>query len=498
LPRIRKHVQQAIAQHRDAILQRWRSLLPRNDEPFSLFSAPYIDAALAFVAQSDVDQLHLSLRALTTVDAPDASRLVPAQEVLFRFKQAVVEVLLARRRWRVAEIVGLHAILDEILRISLQSCTGTFAAELETASGPLRTAAQHTEERLRAQEELLAAVVGNCADAIITVDTEGHIQSWNTGAEQIFGYARDEIIGKPFTVLMLQELIDRGEYEFLQQQTRTQGAVRDFETERVTKDGKRLRVAVTRTALHDRFGNWIGTSAIVRDITERKAFETQLAHADRLATMGTMAAGLAHEIGNPLAAISSLVQVLQRRVADPDLLGRLDLVRQQVSRITTIVREMADFSRPGGQSESPAHVGVAVQHAVTLARYSRSTRRVDVRVDLDPNIPPLPMESERLLQVFLNLVLNAYDAMDGEGTLHIGGIWADPMVRVSFCDTGPGVPPALRERIFEPFFTTKPSGKGTGMGLSVSQRIIHAHGGHVTLAEAPSGGAVFTVALPVR
>jgi C4-dicarboxylate-specific signal transduction histidine kinase len=158
---------------------------------------------------------------------------------------------------------------------------------------------------------------------------------------------------------------------------------------------------------------------------------------------------------------------------------------------------MADFSRPGGHSESQAHISNVVQHAVTLARYSRSARRVEVRVDLDPNMPSVPIESDRLLQVFLNLVLNAYDAMEGEGTLRIDGKWTAPMVQVSFVDSGPGVPPALRERIFEPFFTTKPTGRGTGMGLSVSQRIVNAYGGRIALAEAATGGAVFTVTLPV-
>jgi PAS domain S-box-containing protein len=347
------------------------------------------------------------------------------------------------------------------------------------------------------KEELLAVLVGACADAIVTLDTQGRIQSWNAGAEHIFHYTSEEIIGAPFTLLIPQDQIDRGEVEFLQRETLATGSIRDFETERVGKDGKRIRVSVTRTALHDRQGNWVGTSTIIRDISERKALETQLAHADRLAIMGTMAAGLAHEIGNPLAAISSLVQILQRRIEDPDLLGRLDLIRQQISRITTSVREMADFSRPSGQVESQAQVSSVVQHAVTLARYSRSARRVEVHVDLDPNLPPVPVEPDRLLQVFLNLVLNAYDAMEGEGTLQIEGRWADPMVHVRFCDSGPGVLPALRERIFEPFFTTKPSGRGTGMGLSVSQRIVHSHGGRIVLEAAPTGGAMFTVTLPV-
>jgi PAS domain S-box-containing protein len=347
------------------------------------------------------------------------------------------------------------------------------------------------------KEDLLAVVVGDCADAIVTLDTLGRIQSWNAGAEHIFHYKSEEIIGAPFTVLVPQDLIDRGEAEFLQHETLAKGSIRDFETERVGKNAKRIRVSITRTALHDHQGNWIGTSTIIRDISARKALETQLAHADRLAIMGTMAAGLAHEIGNPLAAISSLVQILQRRIDDPDLLGRLDLIRQQVSRITTSVREMADFSRPGGQSESQAHVSNVVQHAVTLARYSRSARRIEVHVDLDPNIPPVPIEPERLLQVFLNLVLNAYDAMEGEGTLRIEGRWAEPTVHVRFCDSGPGVLPALRERIFEPFFTTKPSGRGTGMGLSVSRRIMDSHGGAITLDAAAAGGTVFTVTLPV-
>jgi signal transduction histidine kinase len=159
---------------------------------------------------------------------------------------------------------------------------------------------------------------------------------------------------------------------------------------------------------------------------------------------------------------------------------------------------MADFSRPKSQSESPAQVRDVVHHAVTLARYSRMARRVEVDVDIDPNTPPIPIEAERLLQVFLNIVLNAYDAMLGEGNLRIEGRYGAGQVTVRFADSGPGVPPELRERIFEPFFTTKAARYGTGMGLSVSQRIVQTYGGTITVADAPMGGALFTVTLPLR
>lgn len=360
------------------------------------------------------------------------------------------------------------------------------------------TQAKQTEEQLQAREELLGAVVRDCADAIITLDTEGRIRSWNAGAEGLFGYTADEIVGRPFTILIPQHLNERDEAGMLQRRTMQDGSVRDFETERVRKDGKRLRVSITRSLLHDSRGNCIGTSAVIRDITERKTWELQLAHADRLVTMGTMAAGLAHEIGNPLGAISSVVQVLQRRIHDANLAKRLDLVREQVSRITTIVREMADFSRPKGQSEPRVQISDVVQHAVTLARYSHTAPRVAVEIDIDPNMPPLPIEAERLLQVFLNLVLNAYDAVAGEGSLRIEGRYGATEVAVRFADSGPGVAAPLRERIFEPFFTTKAKGYGTGMGLFVSHRIVQDYGGSITVAEAPQGGALFTVKLPLR
>lgn len=359
------------------------------------------------------------------------------------------------------------------------------------------TEAKQTEERLQAREEVLGAVVRDCADAILTMDSAGNIQSWNAGAEALFGYSRGEILGRHFSLLVPPHLNEQGELAMLERKVLQDGSVRDFETERVRKDGKRLRVSVTRSLLRDSHGNRIGTSAVVRDITQRKTWELQLAHADRLATMGTMAAGLAHEIGNPLGAISSVVQLLQRQIDDPKLKQRLELVREQVSRITRIVREMADFSRPKGQSDARVQVSDVIQHAVTLARYSRMARRVEVHVSADPNLPPLRVDAERLLQVFLNLVLNAYDAMAGRGELEIRAACAGRVVSVAFADSGPGVPLALRDRIFEPFFTTKATGYGTGMGLSVSQRIVQTYGGTITVSEAATGGAVFTVTLPV-
>ncbi|MFQ5665094.1 MAG: nitrogen regulation protein NR(II) [Candidatus Binatia bacterium] len=513
---MRNRVAEALELHQQDIVDRWIAragrLLGSQPAQLSLIGRAYAEGMRAVFEQGAADPLRASLEQVGTVGEEHGLSMAQTHNLLFAFKQATLDVLLGQRAWQAGELTQLHACLDQALALAL---SGYAALREERMADSVRTQwlseiergrrtvvgllakAQKAEERLHVQEELLSTVVRECADAIITLDAAGIIRSWNAGAQHLLQYAPEEIIGRPFTNLVPPELIEQGEWDFLHREVLAHGAVRDFETERLGKNGKRVRVAITCTALRDGQGQYIGSSTVIRDVTERKALETQLAHADRLATMGTMAAGLAHEIGNPLGAISSLVQVLQRRVADPDLLERLHVVRQQVSRITTILREVADFSRPGGHAEPQAQVASVIQNAVTLARYTCSTPGVEVIVNLEPGMPAVPIEAKRLLQVFLNLVLNAYDAMRGDGRLWIDGSCRNGAVAVKFSDCGPGVPVAMRERIFEPFFTTKAPGRGTGMGLPVSQRIVQACGGNITINQATTGGAAFTVTLPI-
>ncbi|HXY68980.1 MAG TPA: ATP-binding protein [Gemmatimonadales bacterium] len=256
-----------------------------------------------------------------------------------------------------------------------------------------------------------------------------------------------------------------------------------------------------------------------------------LVRAEKLASVGRLAAGVAHEIGNPLAAIGNYLELLSRRGEAPELVTAIE---REAQRIDTIVRSLLDYARPRDAKREPVDVGAVAQRAVELLRAQGLLKLVSVEVVRPGGLPAMLGDAPALEQVFVNLLLNAVDAAgaggriavvasqarlgaDGEATRRGGDADAaastgrsmrrssrhleavadgGTAVQVVVGDSGPGVPPDLVERVFDPFFTTKPPGKGTGLGLAIVQRIVHDHGGRVDVARAREGGAAFTVTFP--
>jgi two-component system NtrC family sensor kinase len=259
-----------------------------------------------------------------------------------------------------------------------------------------------------------------------------------------------------------------------------------------------------------------------------------LVRAEKLASVGRLAAGVAHEVGNPLAAIDNYVEVLRRRGAEPELVSA---VEREAGRIDAIVRSLLDYARPQDAEREPLEIGAVASGTVELLRTQGALRRVTVRVACVADLPRILADRAALEQVFVNLLLNAVDAAGEGGRIAVeasatrlgtvpdaesrrsdverGGAASDrraigrrarhltgvedgtAAVQVVVGDSGPGVPAELAERIFDPFYTTKPPGKGTGLGLAIVQRIVHDHGGRVDVVRAREGGAAFVVILPV-
>lgn len=227
-----------------------------------------------------------------------------------------------------------------------------------------------------------------------------------------------------------------------------------------------------------------------------------LVRAEKLASVGRLAAGVAHEIGNPLAAIGNYVELLRRRGADPDLVVA---VEREAARIDAIVRSLLDYARPRADHRMPVAVPAVVADVVALLDAQGVLRGVALGTDVAPDLPEVLADRSGLEQVLVNLVLNAVDATGTGGTVRVRlfagdgegiGVASGPVVRVAVEDNGPGIPAELRERIFDPFFTTKAPGRGTGLGLAIVQRIVHDHGGRIDVGASDLGGAAFTVSLP--
>jgi C4-dicarboxylate-specific signal transduction histidine kinase len=223
-----------------------------------------------------------------------------------------------------------------------------------------------------------------------------------------------------------------------------------------------------------------------------------LARSEKLATVGRLAAGLAHEIGNPLGAITGYVAVARSRLppgADADLADALERIDAAAARIDLTVRDLLDFARPSAVAVVPIDLGAALDATLRLARVQPRFRQVELAVDLPPDLPAVLADEHHLAQVLLNLLLNAGDAMDGSGRVAVGARADGGRVLVEIADEGPGIQADDLPRIFDPFFTTKAPGAGSGLGLAICHRIMETFGGEITASSSASGGAVFRLAL---
>jgi signal transduction histidine kinase len=218
---------------------------------------------------------------------------------------------------------------------------------------------------------------------------------------------------------------------------------------------------------------------------------------EKLVTVGRLAAGVAHEVGNPLAAVIGYAELL---LADepPDGARRdaLERIRKETERIRSIIADLLDYARPVTGTVEPVHLAESVAAAVSLLKPQARFRDVEVALELPDALPPVSASASRLLQVLLNLLLNAGDAMDGRGRVTLSGRVDGAQVELRVVDSGPGVPADARHRIFDPFFTTKEPGRGTGLGLSISRTLVEAYGGTLTLAPSDTGAA-FALRLPI-
>ena len=230
----------------------------------------------------------------------------------------------------------------------------------------------------------------------------------------------------------------------------------------------------------------------------RKA-QFQIMHQEKMASLGLLAAGIAHEIGNPLTSISSLIQLLKRRAQDEKTREYLNTVLEHINRISSIVRELVDFSRPRSEEEQPTDINQVIQSAVGIVRFDKRAKKIHLDVHLDPNLPTLTLVPDQLQQVVLNILMNALDAMEQKGDrLRVHSYSRNQQVFIEIEDTGVGIPEEQVSRIFEPFFTTKPVGKGTGLGLTVSYGIIQKFGGDILVESREGQGTRFTIVLPVN
>jgi PAS domain S-box-containing protein len=351
-------------------------------------------------------------------------------------------------------------------------------------------------------------LVADSADAIWAVDSEERIVAWNRGAEEIFGYGSEEIIGEPVTRLIPADLIEQREPERLRKALRELGSVRDYQTRRLTKDGREVEVSLTSTVPRNGSAESLAASTIVRDLSHRRQVERQVIESEKMATLGQLAASVAQEIGAPLTTIGIVVEKLRRSdLGDGEAEKQLETAAQQLSRIARLTHGLIELAKPGELHLSSVQLCEIIDRVVELLEPSLTRAGARVEVRCDQQLPEILADAGQLQQVFLNLLMNAQRALEssGGGTVRItvqlvGGFprVGRPLrqaISVELCDDGPGIDPADLHYVFAPFFSR--SG-GSGLGLALAKQIVHAHGGTIEARSEPGRGATFTILLPVE
>jgi signal transduction histidine kinase len=240
-----------------------------------------------------------------------------------------------------------------------------------------------------------------------------------------------------------------------------------------------------------------GYVLVLEDITEKKKIEEELFRATKHASVGRLAAGVSHEIGNPLASISSLVQELLSEDGSAFLKGSLNTIHQHVNRIARIVRNLGDFARLYPRQRVPTDLKDILQNTIDLVRFDKNFRKIEVRTDIR-STHALKLDPDQMQQVFLNLLLNARDAMPDGGKLDISVMQSDDHVEMVFADTGGGIDDEVKDKVFDPFFTTKGPTRGTGLGLSICYSIVKDHGGTIEIDSEKNRGTKFIIKIPAE
>ena len=352
------------------------------------------------------------------------------------------------------------------------------------------------------QRRFTGLIIDSLTVGLYVVDRDYRIQVWNrkreTGTQ---GLRREQVVGRPiFEVLTRQDPVElRAQFDFVF----ATGETMQQEIE-VVLAGEPHFFRTTKIPMRLDGGVISHVITIGEDVTDWRAIQTRILQSEKLAAVGQLAAGVMHEINNPLATINVCVAAMDGRIppdeaAAPALREYLDIIEKEVLRCTSIVNGLLDFSRPKGKTMAAVNVNAIVEEALFLLKHHPRFRQIELRTELAPTLPVTQGNAEQLVQVMMALLLNALDAMEAGGRLTVRTAHArGNEVAIEVEDTGHGIPRTDQSKIFEPFYTTKPPGRGTGLGLSICYGIVEQHRGRIEVESQLGRGAVFRVHLPVE
>ena len=406
--------------------------------------------------------------------------------------------------------------IKELVNAAQDIQTGNLSARVSTQvpdeigilSQAFNTMAESLEQRtddLTQSEARYRSVLENSPAAVMGISRENWITTWNRGAEEIFGYSSAEILGKPITALFPPKA--EKEFHSLLAKVMEKGGVRDHLIAGVSKKGEHLDLSLSWGGTHQDFWANREWAVVIRNVSEAKKLQQQIIRSEKLSAVGQLLSSVAHELNNPLQAVTGYAQLLSsqllRPLAHSQNSSREDakMILESAMRCRKILDNLLLFVRHGDMEKRPVHIREILSASLELLQYKlKKSAQITVKCDIPKRLPGVKADAQQIQQVFVNILNNACDALttgwDGKKNITIRALAQGETVRVEIADSGPGISEDDKKSIFEPFFTTKPAGRGTGLGLSVSRQIMQDHGGLLGFKSPPGGGTAFYVELP--
>lgn len=370
-------------------------------------------------------------------------------------------------------------------------------AELGDAFNAMADAIQQSFAQVEAKQKSLdmersklAAIVSSMADGLFVTDTSGVIVSFNNSAERITGFSELDAIGHKCSDLFRSTLCRDACALYHAGET-----INNRPTTLTTKAGETLAVAVSSAMLYDTEGETVGGVQTFRDITADQKRQEVFCHTEKLAAIGQLAAGLAHEINNPLGNILGYAKYLDQSASTDQFNKWVEVIIEQTKKCSGIVKGLLDFARRSASRPEVIEPNSLVTRVVEIVRFQAEKKQISIHLDLQV-AGSIVIDPQKIEQVILNLLLNAVQALPSFGNIWVGSTRQVETILFTVADDGPGIPPEMASRIFDPFFTTKPVGEGTGLGLAICEGIVTEAGGAIDVEERPGGGSLFTVILP--
>jgi two-component system, NtrC family, sensor kinase len=378
-----------------------------------------------------------------------------------------------------------------------------FLGTLELSEDLAYEVAMRSHE-IEEQRRFTTLVIDSLPVGLYVVDRHYRIQIWNRKREMgTQGLKRDEVVGRPIFDVLTRQSPDELRDEF--DQVFETGEIQQIELE-VGSGDERRSYRISKIPMRLDGDEITHVITIGEDVTLWHTVQQQILQSEKLAAIGQLAAGIMHEINNPLATIGACVAALENSVSDAPPAVRagtreyLEIIDKEVQRCTNIVDGLLDFSRPKGKTKQVVRVGALLEDTLFLLKHHKGFRKLEVRLEIDPTLPDVFANAEQLIQAFMAIMLNAIDAMENGGELRVRNgrnSHREDEVVIEFQDSGVGMPRSELVKIFEPFYTTKPQGRGTGLGLSICYGIVEQHGGRIEVESVPGRGSTFRVFLPV-